>query len=54
MDRFNNWLDTSNIFAPLVGVWPWAVVTAAVAVGVLAGITAIARQYDDSRAALLD
>jgi hypothetical protein len=46
MDRFIDWLDSSNLFAPLGHTWPWALITAVVAVGALAGIITIARRYE--------
>ena len=45
MDQFIYWLDNSNLFAPMGHAWPWAVVTAVVAVAALAGIVNVARRY---------
>jgi len=45
MDQFIYWLDNSNLFAPLGATWPWAIVTAIVAVAALAGIVNVARHY---------
>jgi hypothetical protein len=47
MDQFIYWLDTSNLFGSLGPAWPWAVITALVATGTLAGIVAVARRYGD-------
>ena len=54
MDQLIYWLDNSNLFAPIGHAWPWAVVTAIVAVGALAGIVNIARRYGHPHHGLTD
>jgi hypothetical protein len=49
MDRFIDWLDTNNPFAVVGHTWPWAVITAAVAIAALVGIVAVARRYGSSQ-----
>jgi len=44
MDQIIYWLDNSNVFA-LGSTWPYAIVTAIVAVAALAGIVNVARRY---------
>ena len=54
MDQFIYWLDNSNLFAPIGQTWPWAIVTALVAVGALIGIVAIARRYGNPHGTFAD
>jgi hypothetical protein len=54
MDQFIYWLDNSNLFAPIGHTWPWAMVTAIVAVAALTGIVNIARRYGNPHTALTD
>ena len=48
MDQLIYWLDNNNVFAPLGSTWPYAIVTAIVAVAALAGIANVARRYGNS------
>ena len=53
MDQIIYWLDNSNLFAPLGAAWPYAIITAIVAVAVLAGIVNVARRYGNPHNARL-
>jgi hypothetical protein len=53
MDQLIYWLDNSNLFAPLGGTWPWAIVTVIVATSALAGIINIARRYGNPHDSLI-
>jgi hypothetical protein len=47
MDQFLDWLDANIALTLLKHVWPWALVTAALAIASLAGIIAVARRYSE-------
>ncbi len=54
MDQLLYWLDGSNVFAAFGHTWPWAVITAAVAIAALIGIVNIARRYGGQYSAQTD
>ena len=54
MDQLLDWLDDSDVFASLGHTWPWAVITAALAIGALAGVVNLARHYGGQHNAQTD
>jgi hypothetical protein len=48
MDRFLDWLDANFALMLLKHAWPWALVTAALAVTSVIGIFAVARRYSEA------
>lgn len=48
MDQVFYWLDHNGVLASLQHSWIWATLTAALSVGTLAGLVALARHYDSA------
>ena len=49
MDQVFYWLDHNGVLAVLQHSWIWATLTAALSVGTLAGLIALARHYDGAQ-----
>ena len=48
MDQFLDWLDANIALMLLKHAWPWALVTASLAITSVIGIVAVARRYSDA------